>query len=133
MGQWVARQRAGRQQGTLTQDRMRILESIGFDFGDEAQMTGEWEERFDQLVEWLLWQARRKLCGKARQCCLSVQRDAASHCSRTCMPFPGRTLCTDEACFCLWYHLRSLPAVAMRAQQESGTMACVQCRHVLGS
>ncbi len=59
LGPWVARQRAGRQVGNLTGDRVRILESIGLDFGDEAQMTGEWEERFDQLVEWLLWQARR--------------------------------------------------------------------------
>ena len=58
LGQWAARQRAARQQGALTQERVLILESIGFDFGDEAQMTAGWEERFDQLVEWLLWQAR---------------------------------------------------------------------------
>ncbi len=58
LGAWVQRQRAARLQGSLTHDRLLVLESIGLEFGDEAQMTPEWEARFDQLVEWRLWQVR---------------------------------------------------------------------------
>lgn len=60
LGHWAAKQRVARQQGGLTHDRLLILESIGFDFGDEAQLTAEWEERFDQLLEWLHWQVRTR-------------------------------------------------------------------------
>ncbi|KAK9794360.1 hypothetical protein WJX73_004870 [Symbiochloris irregularis] len=55
LGPWVRRQRTVQQQGTLSEQRLSILEAIGFDFGNEAQITEEWETRFDQLVDWLLW------------------------------------------------------------------------------
>ena len=54
LGMWVKRQRMLWQQGALLQDRLQILSALGFEFGTEAQITEEWEYRFDQLVEWLL-------------------------------------------------------------------------------
>lgn len=33
----------------------QILLDMGFEFGELAQMTDEWENRFDQLLEWMLW------------------------------------------------------------------------------
>ena len=33
----------------------QILLDMGFEFGEVAQMTDEWENRFDQLLEWMLW------------------------------------------------------------------------------
>jgi hypothetical protein len=56
---WVRRQRVARAAGQLNEERLRILERIGFDFGGLAQVTEEWEARFDQLVDWLLWHAER--------------------------------------------------------------------------
>ena len=35
-------------------DRMQILSSLGLEIGFEAQITEEWEEQFDRLLEWLL-------------------------------------------------------------------------------
>lgn len=58
LGPWVRRQRVVQQQGTLSEQRVQILDAIGFDFGNEAQITEEWEMRFDQLVDWLLWKVR---------------------------------------------------------------------------
>lgn len=54
LGSWVKRQRVARQQAGLTQERLDILLEMGFEFGEEAQMTEEWEWRFDSLVELLL-------------------------------------------------------------------------------
>jgi hypothetical protein len=54
LGPWVKRQRLARQQGSLTPERLNILHELGFEFGEEAQMTEEWEWRFDSLVELLL-------------------------------------------------------------------------------
>ncbi len=54
LGAWVKRQRVARQQAGLTQERLDILLEMGFEFGEEAQMTEEWEWRFDSLVELLL-------------------------------------------------------------------------------
>lgn len=31
------------------------LQGLGFEFGEVAQMTDEWEHRFDQLIDWMLW------------------------------------------------------------------------------
>jgi len=33
-----------------------VLYAMGFEFGEVAQLTEEWESKFDQLIEWLLWQ-----------------------------------------------------------------------------
>lgn len=54
LGAWVKRQRVARQQAGLTQERLDILTELGFEFGEEAQLTEEWEWRFDSLVELLL-------------------------------------------------------------------------------
>ena len=40
---------------TVTQPALQILLDMGFEFGEVAQMTDEWENRFDQLLEWMLW------------------------------------------------------------------------------
>lgn len=65
LGPWVRRQRTVQQQGTLSEQRLQILEAVGFDFGQEAQITDEWETRFDQLVDWLLWKVQRSLIAVA--------------------------------------------------------------------
>ena len=38
-----------------THPSLQILLDMGFEFGEVAQMTDEWENRFDQLLEWMLW------------------------------------------------------------------------------
>ena len=55
LGTWVKRQRVSRAAGQLSAERLNILERMGFEFGDLAQVTEEWETRFDQLVDWVLW------------------------------------------------------------------------------
>ena len=55
LGMWVKRQRVTRAAGQLSQERLTILERMGFEFGDLAQVTEEWETRFDMLVDWVLW------------------------------------------------------------------------------
>ena len=54
LDQWVQRQRVARLEGTLTDERLQILYALGFEFGEVARITQEWENRFDQLLEWLL-------------------------------------------------------------------------------
>ena len=61
LGPWVRRQRIVQQQGTLSEQRLQILDAIGFDFGNEAQITEDWETKFDQLVDWLLWKVPHML------------------------------------------------------------------------
>ena len=56
LGSWVQKQRAARLDGTLTEEKLQILYAIGFEFGDVAQITQEWENKFDQLLEWLAGQ-----------------------------------------------------------------------------
>jgi hypothetical protein len=34
---------------------LQILEGLGFEFGEVAQITDDWEMHFDQLLDWLLW------------------------------------------------------------------------------
>eukprot|EP00887_Chlorella_sp_A99_P001316 scaffold14.g1316.t1 len=55
LGQWVKRQRVARAAGQLSEERLAILASMGFEFGEVAQLTEDWEHRFDQLVDWILW------------------------------------------------------------------------------
>ncbi len=55
---WVRRQRALHSQGQLIPERHQILSALGFEFGEGAHITQEWESNFDQLVDWLLWQVR---------------------------------------------------------------------------
>ena len=55
---WVRRQRALHSQGQLSAERHQILSALGFEFGEGAHITQEWESNFDQLVDWLLWQVR---------------------------------------------------------------------------
>jgi hypothetical protein len=35
--------------------QLQILEGLGFEFGEVAQITDDWEMHFDQLLDWLLW------------------------------------------------------------------------------
>lgn len=51
----MKRQRVGSQQGAITDERLQILNSMGFEFGEQEQLTEEWENRFDDFVEWMLW------------------------------------------------------------------------------
>lgn len=53
LGLWVRKQRAAKEQGTLSEERLRILLELGFEFGEEANITEEWELRFDLLMELL--------------------------------------------------------------------------------
>ena len=55
LGAWVKRQRVSQAGGQLSSERFRILQRMGFEFGDLAQVTEEWEMRFDQLIDWMLW------------------------------------------------------------------------------
>ncbi len=56
LAKWVRRQRVARAQGALSEERLQVLYAMGFEFGEVAQLTEEWESKFDQLIEWLLWQ-----------------------------------------------------------------------------
>lgn len=56
LAKWVQRQRVARAQGALSEERLQVLYAMGFEFGEVAQLTEEWEAKFDQLIEWLLWQ-----------------------------------------------------------------------------
>ena len=44
---------------------MQILTGVGFEFGEVAQLTDEWESRFDQLLDWKSWNVDAALdsCG----------------------------------------------------------------------
>ena len=53
LGLWVRKQRAAKEQGSLSEERLRILLEMGFEFGEEANVTEEWELRFDLLMELL--------------------------------------------------------------------------------
>ena len=59
MAKWVGRQRVARAQGGLSEERLQVLYAMGFEFGEVAQLTDEWEAKFDQLIEWVTWQ----VCG----------------------------------------------------------------------
>ncbi|EFN56500.1 hypothetical protein CHLNCDRAFT_144099, partial [Chlorella variabilis] len=63
LGLWVKRQRIARAAGQLSEERLSILQSMGFAFGEVAQLTEEWEHRFDQdgtpaECEWMAWFGR---------------------------------------------------------------------------
>ncbi len=53
LGLWVRKQRTAKEQGTLSEERLQILLELGFEFGEEANVTEEWELRFDLLVDLL--------------------------------------------------------------------------------
>ncbi|KFM28702.1 hypothetical protein F751_3532 [Auxenochlorella protothecoides] len=55
LGPWVRRQRLLRCTNQLSHDRLLLLQSLGFEFGEVAQLTEEWEVHFDQLFELILW------------------------------------------------------------------------------
>lgn len=56
LAKWVGRQRVARAQGGLSEERLQVLYAMGFEFGEVAQLTDEWEAKFDQLIEWIQWQ-----------------------------------------------------------------------------
>lgn len=59
LAKWVRRQRVARAQSALSEERLQVLYAMGFEFGEVAQLTSDWEVKFDQLIEWLLWQVRQ--------------------------------------------------------------------------
>ena len=59
LAKWVGRQRVARAQGGLSEERLQVLYAMGFEFGEVAQLTDAWEAKFDQLIEWVLWQVHR--------------------------------------------------------------------------
>ena len=109
LGPWVKRQRIARQQNGLTPERLGILADLGFEFGEEAQMTEDWEWRFDSLVELLLMRAR------ALSCCHAC---AISRC-HACAPF--LSLCMRP----LWFHacISSCLCACMHLTHLSGAVA----------
>ena len=58
LGLWVRKQRTAKEQGTLSEERLQILLELDFEFGEEANLTEEWEWRFDLLVELLFMRVR---------------------------------------------------------------------------
>lgn len=52
---WIKRMRISRASGVMCNERQQVLEALGFEFGEVAQITDEWEIHFDQLLEWLSW------------------------------------------------------------------------------
>ncbi len=51
---WAKRQRVARTQNSLSDERLQVLASAGFEFGELGTITNEWEDMFDQLMEWLM-------------------------------------------------------------------------------
>merc|ERR1712139_319876 len=48
---WASRQRQSKMQGTLSEDRLNVLEGLQFDSGDVVEITDKWEEQFDELLD----------------------------------------------------------------------------------
>ena len=46
----------------MSEERLRILLELGFEFGEEANITEEWELRFDLLMELLFMRVSPLLC-----------------------------------------------------------------------
>ena len=55
---WAKRQRVARTQNSLSDERLQVLASAGFEFGELGAITNEWEDMFDQLLEWLMVKVR---------------------------------------------------------------------------
>lgn len=51
---WAKRQRVARTHNSLSDERLQVLASAGFEFGELGAITNEWEDMFDQLLEWLM-------------------------------------------------------------------------------
>eukprot|EP00963_Diacronema_lutheri_P005481 scaffold426_cov319-Pavlova_lutheri.AAC.58 len=54
LGNWVGKQRAAKQQGTLSEEREEMLNSMGFTFDKFHETSVCWEERFDFLLDFKL-------------------------------------------------------------------------------
>lgn len=54
LGNWVGKQRAAKQQGTLSEEREEMLISMGFTFDKFHETSVCWEERFDFLLDFKL-------------------------------------------------------------------------------
>mmetsp|Transcript_6443 Transcript_6443/g.18579 ORF Transcript_6443/g.18579 Transcript_6443/m.18579 type:complete len:900 (-) Transcript_6443:636-3335(-) len=52
---WVKRVRMSHGEGGLNEERREILDALGFEFGEVAQRTDDWETHFDQLMDWQHW------------------------------------------------------------------------------
>mmetsp|Transcript_37594 Transcript_37594/g.96186 ORF Transcript_37594/g.96186 Transcript_37594/m.96186 type:complete len:748 (-) Transcript_37594:129-2372(-) len=53
--QWVKRQRQSFDHSELLLERQQMLTMVGFKFAQIAAITEEWEELFDELMEWKMW------------------------------------------------------------------------------
>ena len=73
LGQWVRKQRIAKEQGTLSPERLRMLLELGFEFGEEAQLTEDWEWRFDLLLELLCMRVGFRPSGASQTPCSSAQ------------------------------------------------------------
>ncbi len=100
-----------RQQGALVEDRLWILAAIGFEFGEEANVTAEWEAHFDQLVDWLLWKVRpprfRPNLGMCNLRCMrglrngrTSVRSTSSEIVRCCRVWEGKGFETHTCMLC---------------------------------
>ena len=77
LGQWVCKQRIAKEQGTLSPERLRILLELGFEFGEEAQLTEDWEWHFDLLVELLCMRVGLRPFGAVQTSCSPFQHSHA--------------------------------------------------------
>ncbi len=48
-------------QGQLGSERVLILKALGFEFGEIAHMTADWERQFDALLDWVMWCEEQQL------------------------------------------------------------------------
>lgn len=113
LAKWVRRQRVARAQGALSEERLQVLYAMGFEFGEVAQLTEEWESKFDQLIEWLLWQVCNSECGHFTKRCrhdksqllpVSVHRHFTDHKALCCaVSLSGQA--------CMMWHLQDQDAV----------------------
>lgn len=74
LARWVQKQRIAKEQGTLSPDHLRILLELGFEFGEEAQLTEDWEWRFDLLVDLLCMRV-----GLCSSCAVRAPRSPSQH------------------------------------------------------
>lgn len=76
----MRKQRSLWQKASLSQDRVQILSALGFELGSDAQITEEWEFRFDQLQECLLQMVISSSLSHGKLAHLSRQRNIKTHC-----------------------------------------------------
>ena len=73
----MCKQRIAKEQGTLSPERLRILLELGFEFGEEAQLTEDWEWHFDLLVELLCMRVGLRPFGAVQDPCSPCQHPHA--------------------------------------------------------